>query len=83
MTSEPSSLRRLTPHDAAALLVSALEARGAVFEADADGYLHTDLNGCGPRPTTLLGLEPDALAAVILALADEITVMIRARAVQH
>ena len=50
----------MTPHDAAALLVSALEARGAVFELDADDYLQTDLNGCGPRPTVLLGLDARA-----------------------
>jgi hypothetical protein len=75
MTPGPISIRQ-----AAALYVSMLERRGAVFTLDEDDIWHVDLNGCED-----IGSEHEAAdtAHTLFLMKDEIRAVLVAQRVQH
>jgi hypothetical protein len=69
----------LTPLAAAAVVMTILEGKGAVFTLGADGYLHTELDG-------IAGLTQDKAeqyATAVMALREEIKTLLRGQRSTH
>ena len=67
------------PSNAAACLVSCLEARGGIFTIDADGHLRANLD-----PIQAFGsVAPEMAIRAVLGLAEPIKAGIRARHTLH
>ena len=75
-------VERETRTELAAMMVTGLEARGAVFTVDDGGYLRADLDAV--RPDQLPhGLTPDLVAMIVLTLAPEIKSILASWQVFH
>ena len=75
--SEP---RSIMPREAAGLLIRILERRGATFTLQPDGYFLYDLNGV----KDIVDHDDAAdLARIVLALREEIRVVLRAERTHH
>jgi hypothetical protein len=73
------STQHIGPEEAAALFLAHIEARGASARLDDEGYVKVDLNG-------ISGLTEDkaaALARGVIALADQLRAILKARRVIH